>query len=359
MKDKKSYGKGLNDNGGGVFATEWTSDHIQVHFFPRGSVPSDVLGNAPNPSSWGKPAVKFEKSGCDINKFFKNQKIIFDTTFCGDWAGNTWSTSSCKSKAATCNAFVQNNPDAFKNAFWDVKALKVYTNDGSAAKPSSSGASKPSSSASASSKPSSAGASSKPASSGASSKPASSGASSKPASSGASSKPASSSAAPKPSSSGTGSKPSSSVKPSGNPAVTTSGSASSSKSNVPHPNTPIGPGASRASGQKVSMVESNGVGIPAIPVASKAAESKDSGASAVTTGKPTKTSIIVKSKSTDTDPEPTDAPGPDEDDEAHIVYKTVVHTVVVTAKGPKATGAAHKRHASLHNRRAHAGHHAF
>lgn len=324
MKDKQSYGKGLNDNGGGVFATEWTSDHIQVFFFPREKVPKDVLGDSPNPSSWGKPAVKFEKSGCDFDKYFKNQKIIFDTTFCGDWAGNTWSTSSCKSKAATCNAFVQNNPDAFKNAFWDVKALKVYTNDGSATP--------------------------KGASSSEASKPASS-AASKPASSAASN--------PKPSSAAgsQAAKPSSS-----NPPPNASGKPlASSKSNVPHPNTPIGPGASRASalGTKVDPTVNNVSspaptskaiqGSPLVP--SSALNSKPPSASA----KPTKTSTVAKE-----DTEPTASTGPDEDDEAHIVYETVVKTVVVTVGGPQPTGAAHKRHASVHRRRiGNGGHHAI
>ncbi|KAF1959042.1 hypothetical protein CC80DRAFT_467297 [Byssothecium circinans] len=151
-KDTKSYGAPLNNKGGGVYATEWTSDHIQIFFFPRGSVPKDALGGSPNPSSWGQPGAKWEKSACNIDKFFKNQQIVFDTTFCGDWAGNTWSTSTCKSKAATCNAFVQNNPSAFTNAYWNINALKVYQNGGGGAapKPSTSDlASKPTSPANA------------------------------------------------------------------------------------------------------------------------------------------------------------------------------------------------------------------
>lgn len=125
-KDNKSYGAGLNDNGGGVYATEWTSDAISIWFFPRDSVPKDATGDNPDPSSWGTPAAKWVKDSCDIDGIFKDLSIIFDTTFCGDWAGNTWSSSSCASKAPTCNDYVRDNPDAFKNAFWSVNALKVY-----------------------------------------------------------------------------------------------------------------------------------------------------------------------------------------------------------------------------------------
>ncbi|KAF2253269.1 glycoside hydrolase family 16 protein [Trematosphaeria pertusa] len=136
QQSSKSYGAGLNGNGGGVYATEWTTDAISVYFFPRGEVPQDVLGDSPDPSGWGTPAARFASSSCNIEQHFKEQQIVFDTTFCGDWAGNTWSSSSCASKAATCNEYVQNNPEAFTDAFWTVNALKVYSNNGEAPQPS-------------------------------------------------------------------------------------------------------------------------------------------------------------------------------------------------------------------------------
>nr|OQO27559.1 hypothetical protein B0A51_04472 [Rachicladosporium sp. CCFEE 5018] len=120
-----TYGTGFNANKGGVYATEWTDSAISIFFFPRGSIPSDISSGSPDPSGWGKPLASFQ-GGCDISSTFKEQQIVFDTTFCGDWAGNTWSSSSCSSKAATCNAFVQNNPSAFADAYWTVNSLKVY-----------------------------------------------------------------------------------------------------------------------------------------------------------------------------------------------------------------------------------------
>lgn len=130
----KSYGAGLNKNGGGIYATQWSSDAISIYFFPRGSEPADVLGDAPNPSTWGKPAAKFA-GACDIDKMFAEQKIVIDTTFCGDWAGSkdVWNTGSCGKKAATCNDFVRDNPSAFTEAYWTINALKVYQDDGNAA----------------------------------------------------------------------------------------------------------------------------------------------------------------------------------------------------------------------------------
>jgi hypothetical protein len=76
-----SYGAGLNANNGGVFATQWTNSAIKIFFFPRGSVPSDIGAGNPDPSGWGIPAASF-KGACDIASTFKQQQIVFDTTFC-------------------------------------------------------------------------------------------------------------------------------------------------------------------------------------------------------------------------------------------------------------------------------------
>ncbi|PWY87009.1 hypothetical protein BO70DRAFT_378613 [Aspergillus heteromorphus CBS 117.55] len=123
-----TYGTGFNANGGGVYATEWTSEAISIYFFARGSIPSDITDGSPKPASWGTPLAKY-KGSCDIDEHFSGMQIIFDTTFCGDWAGAVWSTSTCASKASTCTDYVQNNPSAFKEAYWTVNSLKVYKSD--------------------------------------------------------------------------------------------------------------------------------------------------------------------------------------------------------------------------------------
>ncbi|OAL55734.1 hypothetical protein IQ07DRAFT_176723 [Pyrenochaeta sp. DS3sAY3a] len=132
---KQSYGAGLNKIGGGVFATHWTGDAISMFFFPRDSIPADVLGDSPDPSSWGLPTAKFT-GGCDIEKTFQEQTLIFDTTFCGQWAGSIWGDGSCASKAATCDDFVRDNPEAFAEAYWEINALKVYQDNGETNEPS-------------------------------------------------------------------------------------------------------------------------------------------------------------------------------------------------------------------------------
>ncbi|KAI4160379.1 MAG: hypothetical protein LQ342_005790 [Letrouitia transgressa] len=130
---QKTYGTDFNSNGGGVYATEWTSNSINIWFFGHGRYPPDVLGPNPNPGSWGNPTASFVGgSGCDIDQHFINNNIVFDTTFCGDWAGEVFSQdSTCSAVASSCQDYVQNHPEAFAESYWAVNSLKVYTDDGS------------------------------------------------------------------------------------------------------------------------------------------------------------------------------------------------------------------------------------
>lgn len=128
--DKTTYGTGFNNVGGGIYALEWTSDHVAIWFFARASIPVDIKAGQPNPGSadWSTPLAMFQGGdGCDIDQHFIDQQIIFDITFCGSWAGQVWSTdSTCSALSSTCTNFVQNRPDAFDETYWLVNSLKVY-----------------------------------------------------------------------------------------------------------------------------------------------------------------------------------------------------------------------------------------
>ncbi|KAF2242098.1 glycoside hydrolase family 16 protein [Trematosphaeria pertusa] len=134
-----TYGTDFNSAGGGVYAMEWTAQSISVWFFPRNSSTyastfSSSSSNSTNatqtldPSTFGTPLAKFQGSGCDFTQRFDSMKIIFNTAFCGDWAGEIWD-QSCKATtgAATCEEYVQNNPEAFEQSYWEIAALKWYT----------------------------------------------------------------------------------------------------------------------------------------------------------------------------------------------------------------------------------------
>jgi len=129
-----SYGEAFNKVGGGIYATEWTSTSISVWFIPRNSAiyTAHFSGNAtatPDPSKWGTPLAHFSGSGCDYVERFKNLKMIFNITFCGEWAGEDkeW-VKSCAAKtgAPTCKDYVRDNPEVFTEAYWEVAGVKWY-----------------------------------------------------------------------------------------------------------------------------------------------------------------------------------------------------------------------------------------
>lgn len=126
-----SYGSGFNSNGGGVYAMEWTSSWIRVWSFGRNSIPASITDGTPDPSTFGTPSANFQGS-CNIDSHFALHNIVFDNTFCGDYAGNTYgSDASCpQTSGATgmqsCINYVGNNPSAFAEAYWSINSLKVY-----------------------------------------------------------------------------------------------------------------------------------------------------------------------------------------------------------------------------------------
>ncbi|EPE06319.1 glycoside hydrolase family 16 protein [Ophiostoma piceae UAMH 11346] len=131
--DTNAYGAGFNANGGGVYAMELSSDAISVWFFARNSTMATNLAvggsaaAAPNTADFGTPVARF--SGCDIDSHFKQQQIIFDTTFCGDWAGqqSIWSSdATCAPKADTCNDYILNNGADLVDAYWLINSVRVY-----------------------------------------------------------------------------------------------------------------------------------------------------------------------------------------------------------------------------------------
>ncbi|MCJ1246138.1 hypothetical protein MMC30_003343 [Trapelia coarctata] len=119
-----SYGTAFNSVGGGVYATLWTNSAIQIWYWARNNIPADVANGTPDPSGWGTPAADF--AGCAFDTYFKNMQIIFDTTFCGAWAGAVWPQSYCGTVDSSCVDYVAKNPQAFADGYWLVNSVKVY-----------------------------------------------------------------------------------------------------------------------------------------------------------------------------------------------------------------------------------------
>lgn len=132
-----SYGSSFNSVGGGVYAMKWADDGINVWWFPRASIPSDISSGSPNPSSWGTPIANFPSQSCNPYEFFYEHFNIFDTTFCGDWAGAdaVWNyagyagqSQSCAAITgySSCSDYVLNSGSSFNKAYWEISYVSYY-----------------------------------------------------------------------------------------------------------------------------------------------------------------------------------------------------------------------------------------
>jgi hypothetical protein len=128
VTSQNTYGAGFNSAKGGVYAMQWVDAGISVWFFPRSAIPADLVADKPMPWTWQQPFARWSASGCSPRDFFHDQIAIFDTTFCGDWAGATWGSSGCAQKTGfeSCERYVRENGSAFSEAYWTVNYVKYF-----------------------------------------------------------------------------------------------------------------------------------------------------------------------------------------------------------------------------------------
>ncbi|KAK4212493.1 glycoside hydrolase [Rhypophila decipiens] len=152
---KGAYGADLNSAGGGIFVLEWAEDHLSQWFFGRDTkMPASVSAAIASISSATpdysssvppKPALQIDVSGfgtpitrfnsgpkCSIKDNMRNNNIIINTDFCG-WAGKAeeWGTNEiCSKLGSSCDEYVANHPEAFKDAYWLIRSISVYQKSG-------------------------------------------------------------------------------------------------------------------------------------------------------------------------------------------------------------------------------------
>jgi len=118
-----SFGANFNAQGGGVYAMDWQPDFIKIWFFPRAVVPQNIYDKQPDPSTWGPPTAMFSSGDkCTIGDHFHDNRIVINTTLCGDWAGGAFAAGGCP---GTCADFLA-DPSHYKNAKWYIKSIRVY-----------------------------------------------------------------------------------------------------------------------------------------------------------------------------------------------------------------------------------------
>lgn len=126
---QRDFGPAFNSAGGGWFAAERTNSQIRTWFWSRSDtrVPAEVKNGSGsiNTSNWSTPTTLFTSNSCNLATHFGPHNIIINTSLCGDWAGgSSYGQAGCPS---SCVNYVNTNPKAFANAYWDIAALRVYT----------------------------------------------------------------------------------------------------------------------------------------------------------------------------------------------------------------------------------------
>jgi len=90
----RSYGRGFNAAGGGVFAFWWNGNStLSVNFWTRKDIPADIISGDPKPASWPKPGWLLTSESCNIDSHFYDMQMVLNTDFCGGWADALWSNS--------------------------------------------------------------------------------------------------------------------------------------------------------------------------------------------------------------------------------------------------------------------------
>ncbi|KAI1699202.1 lectin c-type domain-containing protein [Ditylenchus destructor] len=123
-----SFGPQVNNDKGGVVATEWIKDkYIAVWHFKRSEIPADLIAGKPCPSSWGKPVAYFRLGANCPPEHFNSMRITINTSFCGPMARVYFDGTTAAEKQSNCEEYVRNNPNAFVDAYWLINSIKVYT----------------------------------------------------------------------------------------------------------------------------------------------------------------------------------------------------------------------------------------
>ncbi|KAM4067143.1 beta-1,3-endoglucanase [Hirsutella rhossiliensis] len=120
---------------GGIQALLWTNDEIKIYTWPHGTEPDKLDEDEIDTDSWTNPSMHLRSRLCNIDKAFQSQKIMFDIAFCGNPAGTVfWNvpdhvgeeTCHAKTKGLTCEAFVAENPSAFKDVNFQIRDIRYF-----------------------------------------------------------------------------------------------------------------------------------------------------------------------------------------------------------------------------------------
>ena len=117
-----SGGSVFNQNGGGVFATMWTTSGIKMWYWPRDQIPADITSDKPDSATWGQPYVTFPFGSQCPSYHFKDMTLVINLDFCGDWEGSVF-----QGGPDACIAYVKDpaNVKALAEAYWNINYVKA------------------------------------------------------------------------------------------------------------------------------------------------------------------------------------------------------------------------------------------
>ncbi|GAA5841379.1 hypothetical protein JCM11251_006168 [Rhodosporidiobolus azoricus] len=125
-----SYGEAFARNGGGVWVTEFGKDGVEMWFFERQSVPSDLSDPSatPDPSTWPNPSMAVSSSSCNVANYFAPQHVVLNIALCGDWAGNpaVMNQTGCPITANTCYDSYVLSSSNYNEAYFEIQSVRVW-----------------------------------------------------------------------------------------------------------------------------------------------------------------------------------------------------------------------------------------
>ena len=124
-----TFGVQLNENKGGVFATQIDDNiGIKIWFWQHENIPDDIVIKKPDPSLWGIPYAFWSFGSWCTSDHVNELQIIFDLYYCGAAGTDSTWISQCGNIThnVTCEEFVMNNPDYFHDAYWLINYVDVY-----------------------------------------------------------------------------------------------------------------------------------------------------------------------------------------------------------------------------------------
>ncbi|KAF9440842.1 glycoside hydrolase family 16 protein [Macrolepiota fuliginosa MF-IS2] len=126
-----SYGPAFAQANGGVFVTELAESGVSIWFFERANIPAGLTNNAStvDTSTLGTPMGNWPSGGCDISKFFLQQTLVFDITFCGDFAGSPQFFPQTCSGVCYTDYVINNGTSQYANAYFDVGYVRVFSSN--------------------------------------------------------------------------------------------------------------------------------------------------------------------------------------------------------------------------------------